>query len=214
MPSMKFLRNLYRIVESEKHPSITWNEKGNGILVQDKQMFIAQSLPSICKSDEYGTFVRQLNNYGFSKTKQNDVDEFVHPRFLKGKFEEVEELKRKTHVKKQPEFQLLHHNQQVLNANILTINDVNKKLVTEVYHLKEKVNQQERTINELISAFIRLFNKQEPTLLPQIEGKSATASSAPAADNTPQGEEDLPSLSSKEEQADIDHFLNEELERL
>lgn len=213
MPSMKFLRNLYRIVESEKHPSITWNEKGNGILILDKQVFIAQSLPSICKSDEYGTFVRQLNNYGFSKTKQNDIDEFVHPRFLKGKFEEIEELKRKNHVKKQPEFQLLHHNQQVLNANILSINDVNKKLVTEVYHLKERVNQQERTINELISAFIRLFNKQEPTLLPLIERRNGANSTAPTPD-TPQDKEDLPSLSSKDEQTDIDHFLNEELDRL
>lgn len=161
---MKFLKNLYEIASSDAHPAITWNKEGNGIVILDKLRFIQESLPRICKTDEYGTFIRQLNNYGFAKVKAHDIDEFINDRFRKNSPETLALLKRKTTTEKAPDLLNIYDNQQTLYTNVSHLNEINRKLLNEMYYLKEKVSQQEKTINELVKAFINLFNKPETRL--------------------------------------------------
>ncbi|EIJ88523.1 heat shock transcription factor 1 [Nematocida parisii] len=204
----KFLRNLYSVVCSETDPSIVWNEEGNGFVILDKAEFMRNSFSKLCKSDEYGTFIRQLNNYGFSKEKRLGVDEFTNPKFIKGSPHLLEVLKRKAILpnEKINELAIVQNNQAVLHNNMSAMNEMNRKLSREVYILKKKVDQQDRTINELVRAFIRIFNKQET--------KEETLR---LKDNTEIGNIllDIPAQPPAEsEDISIDEFLNNEFDQV
>lgn len=213
MSAMKFLKNLYEVVSSDTHKSIEWNAQGNGIVILDKSEFMQNSLPTICKTDEYGTFIRQLNNYGFSKVKNANRDEFINERFLRDAPEMLSLLKRKNFSEKLPDMLTIQNNQRMLYSNITNINELNSKLLTEVYYLKEKVTQQEKTINELIRAFIHIFNTQEVK-----PGKLRIEDSNPDSHL----KNILMDLSDKQESKDnkntedinIDAFLDEEFDRV
>ncbi|KAI5187126.1 hypothetical protein NEHOM01_1952 [Nematocida homosporus] len=225
MSSIKFLKNLYAVASSGAHSAIQWNNQGNGILILDKNRFIRESLPSICKSDEYGTFIRQLNNYGFSKVKTGGVDEFVNEHFQKDSPESLLQLKRRNFTEKTVDLQALQNNQYQLHASMCEINEVNRSLLQELYHLKGKVEQQEKTINELVRAFIRIFNKQSPKqAVPQLEsgsvsGRSELGMELPGQLSSSEPlemllEEDTTSLDggskTKVSGLSLDEFLNEE----
>ncbi|KAH9385560.1 heat shock transcription factor 1 [Nematocida major] len=204
---LKFLRNLYTVVSSSEHPSIGWNEEGNGFVILDKAGFMQKTFPLLCKSDEYGTLIRQLNNYGFSKEKRLGLDEFVNSRFIRGSPHMLEHIKRKTSVshEKSPNMAIIQDNQALLHSNMSAINEINRKLASDVFLLRKKVDQQDRTINELVRAFIRIFNKQEikkETL--QLE------------DNTDLNNilSDMPSARDTTEDISIDEFLNNELDQM
>ncbi|KAI5181374.1 heat shock transcription factor 1 [Nematocida sp. AWRm80] len=178
MSGVKFLKNLYSILSSDYHRSIEWNKEGNGLVILNKAEFIKHTLPILCKSDEYGTFLRQLSNYGFSKIKNQMVDEFVNNKFLRDDPASLDLLRRKHSTDKsidvEKEVQVIQNNQQVLHSNMVSISNINRELLNEVYYLKDRVAQQDRTINELVKAFIRLFNKtdikKEAFQLPDKEG--------------------------------------------
>ncbi|KAI5191731.1 hypothetical protein NECID01_1612 [Nematocida sp. AWRm77] len=211
---MKFLKNLHAVASSEQHPSIVWNKQGNGVVVLDKTVFIRDSLPQICKTDEYGTFIRQLNNYGFTKVKSYCTDEFVNEKFQKDVPETMSLLRRRTLSEKGSDVCTLAENQKVLYANMSHLNEINRKLLNEVYYLKEKVSRQESTINDLVKAFINIFNKKDlPAEKLQIEedrGNKAISHLTEVLDL----DRDLDaSPSNKKEDTDnaaIDAFLNDE----
>ncbi|KAI5170717.1 hypothetical protein NEFER03_0176 [Nematocida sp. LUAm3] len=179
MSSMKFLKNLHTVASSQKYQSISWNSKGNGIIIRDKALFIEEALPLICKSDEYGTFIRQLNNYGFSKTKNHGVDEFINETFHKDNPDALNQVKRKHPSEKPVDLHLIQRNQNTIHSNLYTMNEMNKRLVEEVYKLKDKVDRHEKTINELVKAFITMFNKRQiKEEHPRIEGKESPKDSS------------------------------------
>ncbi|KAI5160275.1 heat shock transcription factor 1 [Nematocida ausubeli] len=205
---LKFLRNLYSVVCSDSDPSIMWNESGDGFVILDKAEFMSNTFPKLCKSNEYGTFVRQLNNYGFSKEKRHGFDEFTNPKFLKGSPHLLDLLKRKTILpsERMNDISIVKDNQMMLHSNMTAINEVNRKLSKEVYILKKRVDQQDRTINELVRAFIRIFNKQE-----------AKEETLRLKDNTDIDNllSDIPHMPPEEpENISIDEFLNNEFDQV
>lgn len=174
MSSTKFLKNLHTVASSQKYQSISWNSQGNGVIIKDKSLFIEEALPLICKSDEYGTFIRQLNNYGFSKTKNHGVDEFVNESFHKDNPDNLNQIRRRNPVEKPLDLHLIQRNQNTLHSNLYTMNEMNKRLVEEVYKLKDKVDRHEKTINELVKAFITMFNKRQiKEEVPRLERKES-----------------------------------------
>eukprot|EP01017_Pseudomicrothorax_dubius_P036933 TRINITY_DN5352_c0_g1_i2.p1 TRINITY_DN5352_c0_g1~~TRINITY_DN5352_c0_g1_i2.p1 ORF type:complete len:325 (-),score=62.20 TRINITY_DN5352_c0_g1_i2:108-1082(-) len=81
-----FLLKTFDIVEQNRYPDIVaWNTEGDSIWVKDSERFSREILPNYFKHSNYTSFVRQLNMYGFkkSKTKQN-YDCFCHIFFKKG----------------------------------------------------------------------------------------------------------------------------------
>ncbi|KAJ3152718.1 hypothetical protein HDU86_005473 [Geranomyces michiganensis] len=114
-----FIQKLHTILESDQYNHlIRWSPAGTSFLVLDSAELSSQVLPTVFKHNNYTSFVRQLNLYGFHKKNRsyhrnavNDADdkdpnsarqaqqheprEFSHPKFLRFRPDLLAEIRRK-----------------------------------------------------------------------------------------------------------------------
>ena len=65
-----FLSKLYDILNNTAYKEIIyWNKEGGGIIIADVNQFSSMILPKYYNHNKYSSFVRQLNLYGFHKSK-------------------------------------------------------------------------------------------------------------------------------------------------
>lgn len=68
-----FLLKTYEIVSDESLDDIVrWNETGDAFIILKTHEFCEEILPAYFKHKNLSSFVRQLNMYGFHKTKQKN----------------------------------------------------------------------------------------------------------------------------------------------
>ena len=91
-----FLNKTYEIMDSKKFTDIAgWTNEGRCIMIHDIAGFSAKILPKYFKHNNFTSFVRQLNMYGFHKTKQDPHwREFQHPMFKRGHQHLLKHIKR------------------------------------------------------------------------------------------------------------------------
>ncbi|CCM01107.1 uncharacterized protein FIBRA_03155 [Fibroporia radiculosa] len=101
-----FVTKLYQMINDPKSAQfITWTELGTSFVVSNVGEFSRTILGSHFKHNNFSSFVRQLNMYGFHKINRTpraqrtsaDVQtwEFSHLKFLRGRPDLLEEIKRK-----------------------------------------------------------------------------------------------------------------------
>ncbi|KAJ3085490.1 hypothetical protein HK102_014118 [Quaeritorhiza haematococci] len=104
-----FIQKLYKILEDDvcRH-LICWSATGTSFLVLDAVEFAKQVLPKVFKHNNYTSFVRQLNLYGFHKVnrsyhrhnsheseRDHGPREFFHPSFIRYRPDLLTEIRRK-----------------------------------------------------------------------------------------------------------------------
>lgn len=62
-----FVTKLYRMVSEGTSNLIKWSQDGNSFIVTNPEEFARQVLPAFFKHNNFSSFVRQLNMYGFHK---------------------------------------------------------------------------------------------------------------------------------------------------
>ncbi|KAI9322361.1 HSF-type DNA-binding-domain-containing protein [Dichotomocladium elegans] len=84
---------------------ISWSETGDLFRVYNPTIFSKNVLPQYFKHNNWQSFVRQLNMYGFNKVNdmihsnlknENQTWEFRHPHFRKGAIDDLRNIKRKS----------------------------------------------------------------------------------------------------------------------
>ncbi|KAB5594468.1 HSF-type DNA-binding domain containing protein [Ceratobasidium theobromae] len=101
-----FVTKLFQMINDTKSANfIAWNEHGTSFIVQSVGEFSRSILGSHFKHSNFSSFVRQLNMYGFHKvnktprsqrtSQDNQTWEFSHPKFLKGRVDLLDQIKRK-----------------------------------------------------------------------------------------------------------------------
>jgi hypothetical protein len=100
-----FVHKLYQMLSDPKQSNfIKWNDTGLSFTIRNVQGFSHNVLPLHFRHSNFSSFVRQLNMYGFHKVNkstpstkgnENQVWEFYHPKFIRGKPHLIEEIKRK-----------------------------------------------------------------------------------------------------------------------
>ena len=79
-----FLKKLFNILNEESYSNIiSWNESGSGFYIKNQRKFCDEILENFFKSNNFSSFIRQLNLYNFHKTKENGTEIFENQFFKK-----------------------------------------------------------------------------------------------------------------------------------
>jgi len=105
-----FLKKTYHMIDSCDPTIATWSNDGRTFLVKDPEVFASDVIPQFFKHNNFSSFVRQLNFYGFRKIKNDSVriheddDEtqkfwrFKHEYFLRGRPDLLKEIRKSSQI--------------------------------------------------------------------------------------------------------------------
>ncbi|KAJ4871388.1 Heat stress transcription factor B-1 [Raphanus sativus] len=93
-----FLSKTYQLVDDQiTDDVVSWNEDGTAFVVWKTAEFAKDLLPQYFKHNNFSSFIRQLNTYGFRKTVP-DKWEFANDNFRRGQEELLSEIRRRKSV--------------------------------------------------------------------------------------------------------------------
>ncbi|KAJ3120277.1 kinase-regulated stress-responsive transcription factor skn7 [Nowakowskiella sp. JEL0407] len=175
-----FVRKLHFMLDenSELHgTSITWGKDYASLVIRDVPNFTKDILPRYFKHQNYQSFVRQLNKYGFSKKRLNDdgersdtslISEYVHDKFQRNNYALLAQIVRKQPqktsaskdeskcaelMKQVEELQLenrtLKNERNEYNSKLTELKNERMELKYYLQRLSDKVNEQENSLLQL-----------------------------------------------------------------
>ncbi|ORX73144.1 winged helix DNA-binding domain-containing protein, partial [Linderina pennispora] len=132
---------------------ISWNFSGTSFVVCNIMEFSRELLPKHFKHNNFSSFVRQLNMYGFHKVNksprghrtmaENQIWEFSHPKFIRDRSDLLDQIKRKT-----MESESLRREAGDLHASFVMLQVSHTDLVKRVHHLQENLGEVIRELGE------------------------------------------------------------------
>ncbi|OBZ85493.1 Heat shock factor protein [Choanephora cucurbitarum] len=151
--SSTFVHKLYNMVADEHFQHlIAWNYTGASFIVCNIMEFARDVLPKHFKHNNFSSFVRQLNMYGFHKVNksprghrtlaENQIWEFSHNKFLKNHPELLDDIKRKT-----MESDVVRRETD-LQAHLAVLQVSQTDMLQQINHLYDSFNQIYKELHE------------------------------------------------------------------
>ncbi|KAJ3109717.1 hypothetical protein HDU96_007147 [Phlyctochytrium bullatum] len=141
------------VVDKVYQHLISWNYSGTSFIVCNVLEFSREVLPKHFKHNNFSSFVRQLNMYGFHKVNksprgsrtlaENQVWEFSHPKFLRDRPDLLDEIKRKP-----MESEALRRETGDIQVQIQTMQLQQAEMAQQISTLHETLSQVLRQLNE------------------------------------------------------------------
>ena len=170
-----FLLKLVSLLDAPKFSEhVWWSEDGKSFVIKDPAAFTKIVLPAYFKHNNFQSFVRQLNLYGFRKVVlfneqmrnvTNESVAFFHQYFVKNRAELLRHIKRSTSNtrpfdKLVDEINDLRAKQIKNNTSVFALKRENESLWREVVSLRQKHSHQQKVINHLIKFLVSLVQHQ------------------------------------------------------
>ncbi|KAI3526697.1 hypothetical protein L1887_05958 [Cichorium endivia] len=152
-----FLTKIYDIVEDQTVDHIvSWSRGGQSFIVLDPHAFASNLLPRYFKHNNFSSFVRQLNTYGFRKIDP-DVWEFANEAFARGQRHVLKNIKRRRAPSQGPEpFGLdevgrLKHEKQVLVMELVKLRQQQQNTRAQLQAMEARLRGTEKKQQKMMS---------------------------------------------------------------
>ncbi|KAH9939093.1 HSF-type DNA-binding-domain-containing protein [Epithele typhae] len=165
-----FVTKLYQMINDPKSSQfINWTELGTSFVVSNVGEFSRTILGSHFKHNNFSSFVRQLNMYGFHKINRTpraqrtsaDVQtwEFSHHKFLRGRPDLLEEIKRKA---LEPDPSLKHRVELPgeVAAQLSSMRDDNHRLMVAFQQERQKVDRLVSVTKAMYDVMVKTCGKR------------------------------------------------------
>ncbi|KAI9029615.1 HSF-type DNA-binding-domain-containing protein [Phycomyces nitens] len=185
-----FVNKVYKMLEDpEIQEMISWSRSGDLFSVANPTLFSKIVLPQYFKHNNWQSFVRQLNMYGFHKvndmihsnlTNETQTWEFRHPHFRRGAVDDLQNIKRKSaksntmsparplripdnaDAEEDPYIPLQKHLHTV-EDQLLTVTNACDILRSEVGSLRVILLKQQEIMQDMLGVFTVSHNDHEQT---------------------------------------------------
>lgn len=153
---------------------LEWSTSGDSFYITNTQE-LTKALPHYFKAKSFGSFVRQLNMYHFSKVRGQKLHEFRHPFFRRDATENLRYIRRKQVTKglrRNSNINLKtceRPNNQVVNSKLMkletvlasmirqnrSLEDINEQMTEELNAARSVLNFKVRSLFELMAQLIQ-----------------------------------------------------------
>ncbi|CEJ00384.1 hypothetical protein RMCBS344292_14440 [Rhizopus microsporus] len=172
-----FVHKLYNMVVDKQYQHlIAWTYTGTSFIVCNITEFSREVLPKHFKHNNFSSFVRQLNMYGFHKVNksprghrtlaENQIWEFSHAKFIRNRPDLLDEIKRKAletdSNKKDPgdinsHMALMQMSQSDMMQQISQLQDGLNQVIHELEETKKKQNLQQQVMKDIMDVMTRQY---------------------------------------------------------
>ena len=140
-----FLEKLFKILKMKKYNKIIkWNDDGTTVIILDPIKFSNKILKTFCKHDNYTSFVRQLNLYGFHKNKNiymYDMEQYSNENFRRDStITEIRNIRRKDIINDNNENTENEKKEQIIHLEQIDKEGEDEKKIEEYKKIIESGN--------------------------------------------------------------------------
>lgn len=165
-----FLSKLFDILNNTNNNSaISWDSEGKKIVISDIVKLCNEVLPKFYKHKNYSSFIRQLNLYGFHKTRGilDNSEKYEHEKFTKNitkeEIKQISKVARQKHmIKSLDTFINSNNKDEETKENDLVVvpNDkVLNYLTKKIDENEENTTETKKEIEELKAEIIKVKNE-------------------------------------------------------
>ncbi|KAI8063788.1 HSF-type DNA-binding-domain-containing protein [Gongronella butleri] len=176
-----FVHKLFNMVVDDQYQHlIAWSYTGSSFIVCNIMDFSKDVLPKHFKHNNFSSFVRQLNMYGFHKVNksprghrtlaENQIWEFSHSKFLRDRPDLLDDIKRKTmeaeqaknHGDLQAHLSMVQMSQSDMMQQIHRLFDNFSQVIKELDETKKRHDAQTNLVKQLMEYIVQQNGGQMP----------------------------------------------------